>query len=114
NAFDRALAKFLGMLGETLFGRVGGEGRQDVAAAGQDAQKRAETGAAQDWSDDAPDVVAGEEKARDLLHADFTLMLVFEIAQDFGDAEDPYGDRDEVEATEHFAHPECEAGRAGI
>ena len=42
-----------GLLGDALLDGVRGERRQDVAAAGQDAERRAERGAAQDRGDDA-------------------------------------------------------------
>ena len=47
DAFDRALAEAAGVLGDFLLDRIGGERREHRAAAGQQAQHRAERGAAQ-------------------------------------------------------------------
>ena len=48
HALDRALAEARRVLGDLLLQRVGREGREQRAAARQDAEQRAERGAAQD------------------------------------------------------------------
>ena len=103
-----------GVLESALLDRVGGEGRKDGAAARQDAERRADDGAAQDRRDHPLEIVARRQQAADLGHQHRAGLLALEIAQDFGDAEDADGDGDEVQPVGIFADAEREARRAGI
>ncbi len=85
-----------------------------MAAAGQDAQERAQNGAAYHGGGDALEIVLGEPEVLDRLDHNLAGLGVFQIAQDFRDPEDADGDRDEIDALEQFAEPEGEARRAGI
>ncbi len=114
DAGDGAVAEFFRSVGDALFDGIGGEGREDGAAAGQNAQRRADRGAAQNRADHALEVVARRHQVGDLGHQHFARALVFEVAQDFGDAEDADRQGDEVQAVRIFPDPQGEAWRAGV
>ena len=99
---------------EPLLHRVGGEGGEHVAAAGQHAEDRAERGAAQHRRGDAAELLAGQPEVRDALDHHVAGRLVLEVAQDLGDAEDADRDRDEVDAGVELEEAEGEARRAGV
>ena len=99
---------------EALLDRVGGEGRQHVAAARQHPESRAERGAAQHGGGDAAELLAGQPEVRDALDHDVAGRLVLEVLEDLGDAEDADGHRDEVDAGVELEEAEGEARGAGV
>ena len=52
------------------------------------------------------------QQATDLLHEHIARAFVFEIAHDLGDAEDPHGDNDEIDAITQGSNAKGEALRA--
>ena len=111
DALDRALAELLRVLRELLLERVGGERGEDRAAAGQDAEHRAERvprriGATMRRRSSrvgirpvtsSPSRVAG--------------LLVLEVAQDLGDAEQPIATATKSMPVGEFGNAEGEARR---
>ena len=111
---DRPVPELLGVLAEPLLDRVGAERGEHVAGPWQDAERRAEHRAASDRRGDAAEVLARRPQVRDRLRHDLARLLVLEIAQDLGDAEQADCHRHEVDALEQLAHTEREAGRSGV
>ena len=66
HALDRALAELRPVGREPLFHGVGGERGEHRPAARQDAEDRAQAGAAQDRADDAPEIVARQHQPADV------------------------------------------------
>ena len=111
---DGAVAELLGALAEPLLDRVGAERGEHVPGAGQDAERRPEHGATGDRRGDAAEVLARRPQVRDRLRDDAPRLLVLEVPQDLGDAEQADRHRDEVDALEQLANAEREAWRAGV
>ena len=76
-----------GVLRDALFDGIGGEGSEDRAAAGQDAEHRADRRAAQDRCRIRRSPRRVGIRPVTFLDQHGAVMLVFQIAQDFGDAE---------------------------
>ena len=116
NAFDGAAAELLRMLGYPFLERIGGEGGDHRAAAGQDADERADHRAARDR--------AGAESIRSLRVGIRPVIFAcrisrlsarqFEIADDLGEAEDAHGDVGEADAVGEFRDVEGHAPGAGL
>ncbi|MCY1297100.1 hypothetical protein D9M70_465260 [compost metagenome] len=114
DAGDGAMAELFRTVRDALFHRIGGESSKDRAAAGQNAEGRADDGAAHDRSEHALEVIPRRHQVRDLGHQHFAGAFAFEVAQDFGDAEDTDGERDEVQPVSILPDAERETRRAGI
>jgi hypothetical protein len=84
-----------------------------VARTGQDAERRAQRGAAQHRHADPAEVRLAEPEALDLLDHDVAGQVALEVAEDLGDAEQPDRERDELQPLEQLRDAEGEARRAG-
>jgi hypothetical protein len=114
NAFDGTLAEAPRTAGQTLFDRIGGERRENGAAARQNSEHGAKCGAAQDGRNDRLQIVLAGEQVGDLPDHDVTLGLVFEVAKNLGYAEDTHCDGDEIQTIGKFQAAQSKARRAGI
>ena len=93
HALDRALAEAARILRELLLDRVGREGPEHRAVAGQDAQDAADGRAAQDRPGRSLQVLQARQQPADRLPDDVAHLGVVEVAQDLGDAEEAHGQR---------------------
>ena len=105
----------LGLARDLLLDRVGRKRRQQRAAAGQDAEQRAETGAACDRPQALPQVGEGRHHPADAGDDDLPLGgALFEVVDDLGDAKHAHGERGEADAFGEGRDAERKALLAGI
>ncbi|MDH6592308.1 hypothetical protein M2165_002197 [Variovorax sp. TBS-050B] len=98
-----------------LLERVRGEGRQQRAAARQDAERAAQRGAAQHRGDHVAEVLARREQARHLGREHLALLLgLGEVGDDLAVAEHAHRHRDEAHAVGEFGNVEGIARHARV
>ena len=114
HAFHRTLAESLRGLGDLLLERVGREGAERRAAAGQHAERCAQQRAAQRGRPGAPYLLAGRPQRADLDRAAAARQMSFQVDDDLGDAEQAHGDGREVDAVRQLGDVEGEALGAGV
>src|SRR6185503_14874767 len=108
------LAEFVRVRRDLLLQRIRAERSQQRAAPGEDAERRAERGAAQDRLPHAPPVFPGRPEAAYLAGEDLAMLLLLEVADDLGDAEHAHRDRDEADAVGKLRDAERKAQHTGV
>ncbi len=108
------LPNISGVLRDLFLERIGREGAERRAAAGQHAEHGAQRRAAQHRGNRPPDLLAGRPQRADLDGAAAARQMSFEVDHDLGDAEQAHGDGREVDAVAEFGDVEGEALGAGV
>ena len=114
DAFDCPFAEARRILREFLFERVSGEGAQHSAAPRQDAEQRADSGAAQHCLPRRGKIRARRHQARDPRHDDFAFCAPLQIGDDLRETEQAHGDDHESDAVGELRQTEGKTEQAGI
>ena len=115
HAFDGAAAEALRMLGHPLLERVGGERRDHRAAARQDAEQRADDGAAADGAGRSLQIRQRRHQAGDLGLDDLAALLrLSRLRRISPKPNTPMRDDDEADAVGQFGDAEGHALGAGL
>ena len=114
HAFDGPLAEIGLVLRHFLFQCVSGKGRKHRPAAGQDAENRAEHGAAHGGCGNRLEIFLVQHQPGHFLDHQAALAFILKVADDLAEPENAHGHHHEVDAIDQIRHIEAVTCYPGV